>query len=110
MKTINASVELLGKFYSIRCPESEQKSLQEAASYFNEKMLEIQKAGTAINLERIAIMAGLNIAYDLLKQDQGKVSLVEKINRKISSLHEKIDTSINKTMQRELVYTAEDLV
>lgn len=107
MKTVNTSVELLGKFYSIRCPEPEQKSLQEAASYFNEKMLEIQRAGTAINLERIAIMAGLNIAYELLREDQHKSSLVDKINRKINSLQEKMDAAINRAVQRELIYTPE---
>jgi cell division protein ZapA len=109
MKTVNTSVELLGKFYSIRCPESEQKSLQEAAAYFNKKMLEIQKAGTAINLERIAIMAGLNIAYELMEHDQHKTSLVDKINRKINILQDKLDTSINKALQAELMYTVEEV-
>lgn len=107
MKTVNTSVELLGKFYSIRCPESEQKSLQEAAQYLNKKMLEIQDAGTAINLERIAIMAGLNIAYEFLQHDQHKNSIMDKINQRISRLQDKLDTTINKALQTELIYTPE---
>jgi cell division protein ZapA len=106
-KTMNATIDLLGKSYSIRCPESELKSLQQASDYLNKKMLEIQEAGTAINLERIAIMAGLNIAYELLQQDHYKSSIMNKINQKISNLHDRLDIAVNRALQRELIYTTE---
>lgn len=94
-KTANASIELLGKFYSIRCPDAELTALQEAAQYLNKKMQEIDEKGVAINLERIAIMAGLNIAYELLQQDQYKNTIMNKINQKINNLQDKLDIALH---------------
>jgi len=108
-KIINTTIEILGKFYSIRCPESELNSLQLAAQHLNKKMTEVQDSGKAINLERIAIIAALNIANEFLQLDQQKSSLMGKINQRISSLQDKLDSAINKTLQTELVYTADEI-
>lgn len=104
-KTINATVEILGKQYAIRCPESEVKALQQAAEFLHKKMLEVQASGKAINLERIAIITGINIAHQFLQMDQQKSSFVSKINHRITTLQDKLDTAINKGIQTELVYT-----
>ena len=68
-KTLTTTVEILGKLYSIRCLESELKSLQQAAALVNQKMTEIQTSGKAINLERIAIITALNITHQFLQSD-----------------------------------------
>lgn len=106
-KIINSTIEILGKFYSVRCPESELKSLQEAAVYLNQKMLEVQESGKAINLERIAIIAALNITYQFQQLDQQKTSLMSKINQRLTHMQDKLDNAINKTLQAELIYTSE---
>lgn len=106
-KTINTTIEILGKFYPIRCPESDVESLQQAAKFLDEQMASIQASGKAINLERIAIMAALNISHQLLQQDQQKDSWVNKINSRITTLQEKLENAINKHLQTELIYSAE---
>lgn len=106
-KVIHTNVEILGKFYSIRCPESEIKSLESAASYLNKKMQEVQDSGKAINLERIAIMAALNITNDFLNTSTQKSSLIEKINQQISSLQDKLESTMSTPAQAELIYSAE---
>jgi cell division protein ZapA len=106
-KPINATIEILGKFYQIRCPESELQSLQEAAKYVNEKMSEVQESGKAINLERIAIITALNIAHQLLQEDNQKSSMMTKINQRLSSMQDKLDTAMNKALQTELIYTSD---
>lgn len=105
-KTTHTSIEILGKVYSLRCPESELESLQQAARYLNEKMQEVQESGKAINLERIAIITALNITYQYLKLDQQKSSFMDKINQHLSSLQAKLDATV-KPMQTELIYTTE---
>ncbi len=108
-KTIGASIEILGRLYPIRCPESEVESLQQAADFLNEKMTEVQKSGKINNLERIAIITALNIAHQLLQLDQQKTSLVGKINQRIAHLQDKLETAINKNPQQtELIYTTEE--
>jgi cell division protein ZapA len=104
-KFTNTAVEILGKQYAIRCPASEIKSLQDAASYLNKKMLEVQESGKAINLERIAIMTALNIAYELLQGDSQKEGFIKKLNQHILNMQEKIDHALHPSQQTELVYS-----
>ena len=106
-KIVSATIEILGKFYSVRCPESELPSLQQSAQYLNQKMLEVQESGKAINLERIAIISALNITHQFLQQDQQKDSVMDKINKRINSLLEKTDSAINQVQQTELIDTAD---
>lgn len=100
-KTVNTTVDILGKTYSIRCLESELKLLQQAAGILSQKMAEVQNSGKAINLERIAIITALNITHQLLLQDQQKSHVIEKINQHILLLKNKIDKAIHH--QAELV-------
>lgn len=106
-KTVNTTVEILGKPYPIRCPESEVESLKQAAAFLNQKMSEVQESGKAINLERIAIISALNIAYQFLQIDQQKSSLMSRINQRISNLQDKLESAINKPLQTELIYTSD---
>ena len=106
-KSIQSTIDILGKPYPVRCLESELESLQQAASFLNQKMREVQESGTAINLERIAIMTALNIAHDFLQLNEQKEGVMSKINHRITQLQNKLDAAINYTKQTELVYTAE---
>ncbi|OGT36838.1 MAG: hypothetical protein A3F11_08635 [Gammaproteobacteria bacterium RIFCSPHIGHO2_12_FULL_37_14] len=104
-KTVNSTIEILGKTYSIRCLESELKLLQQAAGLLSQKMAEVQNSGKAINLERIAIITALNITHQLLLQDQQKSTIMDKINQHIVILQDKLDKAINTSTQTELIYT-----
>lgn len=106
-KLINTTIEILGKPYPVRCPESEVESLQQAARYLHEKMSEVQESGKAINLERIAIITALNIASQFLQLDQQKNTLMNKVNQRITNLQDKLDSAINRALQTEFVYTTE---
>ena len=106
-KTLTTTVEILGKLYSIRCLESELKSLQQAAALVNQKMTEIQTSGKAINLERIAIITALNITHQFLQSDQQKSSLVDRINHQLLQLQNKLDQAINQPKEMELLYSTE---
>ena len=59
-------IAIMGRDFRVACPEDEQAGLLEAVDYLNKKMLEIRDGGKVIGLERIAIMAALNIAHELL--------------------------------------------
>lgn len=106
-KIVNTTIDILGKSYPVRCPESELPSLQQAAEYLNRKMTEVRESGKAINLERIAIITALNITYQYLQLDQQKSSHIDKINKRLSHLQNKLDAAINKTLQTELIDSTE---
>lgn len=65
-KTVSLDVAIMGREFRVSCPETEKRSLLEAAAYLDRKMREIRDAGKVIGVERIAIMAALNIAHDYL--------------------------------------------
>jgi cell division protein ZapA len=65
-ETSTLEVFILDKSYRINCPEGEQDSLRNSAQYLDRKMREIRSGGKVIGLERIAVIAALNITHELL--------------------------------------------
>lgn len=63
---VSLDVAIMGREFRVVCPEDERASLLQAVSYLDRKMREIRDSGKVIGLERIAIMAALNITNDYL--------------------------------------------
>ena len=63
-------VLILDKAYRISCPEREQDSLRQAALYLDKKMRDIRGDGKIIGLERVAVIAALNIAHELFNANR----------------------------------------
>ena len=91
-KTIEIS--LLGRSYKIACEEDERAALLEAVAYLEGKMSEIKKAGKVSGTDRIAVMAALNIAHELLSLKVGNGFDIGQAKRRISSLEAKLDAAI----------------
>jgi cell division protein ZapA len=60
------TVSLLGREFRVACPEGEEKQLLASADYLNRKLKEVRDTGKVAGNERIAIMAALNIAHELM--------------------------------------------
>jgi cell division protein ZapA len=63
---VSLDVAIMGREFRVACPEDERESLLQAVTYLDRKMREIRDQGKVIGLERIAIMAALNITHDYL--------------------------------------------
>lgn len=95
-ETSTLEVFILDKSYRINCPESEQESLRASAQYLDRKMREIRSSGKIIGLERIAVIAALNISHELLttsRQADADAVAVADLQRLIS----KIDLTLDKS-------------
>jgi len=89
------TVSILGKDYQIACPTEEQNALRDSAELLNNKMLEIRGSGKVVGVDRIAVMAALNLAHDLLafqtvqvsedNEQDGLNARIEYINERVSS-------------------------
>jgi cell division protein ZapA len=64
-------ITIMGRSFRVACREDEQQGLLEAVDYLNGKMQEIRDQGKVIGLERIAIMAALNITHEFLSAKVG---------------------------------------
>ena len=65
------NVSILGREFRVGCSEGEEKQLLATVEYLNRKMKEVRDTGKVVGNERIAIMAALNIAHELLARRPG---------------------------------------
>lgn len=61
------SIRILDKDYQVHCPPEQQDALLSAAHGLDLRMREIRRSGNVIGLERIAVMAALNLSYELMQ-------------------------------------------
>ena len=87
-------VAIMGREFRVACPEEEQAKLLEAVDYLNRKMLEIRDGGKVIGLERIAIMAALNIAHEMLSVKGGGFDLSD-LKRRMARMETVIDQAMS---------------
>lgn len=91
-KTIEISI--LGRGYKIACAEGERDALLEAAAYLDGKMAEIKKAGKVGGTDRIAVLAALNIAHELLTMKVGDGFDIGRARKRLSTIEAKLDAAI----------------
>ncbi|MDA1073228.1 MAG: cell division protein ZapA [Proteobacteria bacterium] len=84
------SVRILDREYQVSCPPEEVEALTQSARYLDEQMLNIRETGKIIGLDRIAVMAGLNISHEFLDVRFNR----EQFESTISSLSNRIDAAI----------------
>ena len=89
-------VTLLGRTYRVACTEGEREALMQAVAYLDGKMNEIRNAGKVSGSERIAVMAALNVAHELLSVRLGAGFDLGKAKRRISAIESKLDAAIAK--------------
>lgn len=86
------TVQILGKEYKLSCPADERDGLLQSAKLLDERMKGL-KSGGMIGLERIAVMAALNLGYELL-QNKGKArhdsEATGRIDRLLSQAEEEL--------------------
>ncbi|MDO8350633.1 MAG: cell division protein ZapA [Gallionella sp.] len=94
MSTKTLDVKILDRELRVACPDEEREDLQDAVAYLNRKMVEIRDAGKIANVERIAIMAALNIAHELLSMKVGKGVDLSDLTRRMNSMQSAIDQAL----------------
>ena len=99
------TVSILDKEYQVACPEDQQAELVVSAKYLDKQMRSIRDTGKVIGLERIAVMAALNISYELLQaSEQGAMTDVqpEPNDASFHQLNHKIDEALHQLRQLEI--------
>lgn len=92
-------IKLLNITYDVHCPSGFQQQLLNAAQYLDQKMEEIRKQGRVIGLERIVIMAALNITHELLCQQKIHESDALNMKNQIERLQKKIDEALMEELE-----------
>lgn len=85
------SISILGKDYRIACSEDEQETLLQSAQELDEQMREIRDSGTVNGVDRIAVLAALNLTHELHQVQNKNTSPKSYISNQLSNLRHKIE-------------------
>ncbi len=92
---------ILGKDYRVSCAPDEESELLKSARYLDERMREIRDTGKIVGMDRIAVMAALNISHEFLHQHD-QLGEHANVSERIRALQNKIDLALNGGRQLEL--------
>jgi cell division protein ZapA len=93
----------MGKEYQVVCPAGQQDALRRAAHHLDEQMNNIRRSGKVIGLERIAVMAALNISNELLQSEHTQSPNTDAAQAaSIGKLNDKLDEALHRFKQLEI--------
>jgi len=96
------SVRILDKEYQVACPASERTDLLDSAEVLNAKMLEIRDSGRVVGLDRIAVMAALNMANDLLHAQARDRLLEGDLSGRLKMISDRVESALGSSQQLDL--------
>ena len=96
------SVRIMEKEYVVACPYDERSALLDAAEFLNARMREIRDTGKVVGLDRIAVMAALNLAHEFLKGKERESKLDNSVGHRVRALRERVEGALEKGQQLEL--------
>lgn len=96
------SVRILDKEYQVACPASERTDLLDSAEVLDAKMREIQNTGRIVGLDRIAVMAALNMANDLLRAQARDRQLDGDVSERLKSISDRVESVLGSAKQLDL--------
>jgi cell division protein ZapA len=92
-------VNIMEREFRVSCTEEERRDLLKAVDYLNAKMREIRDTGKVIGVERIAIMAALNITHEYLSTRMDGGFDVGEFKRRMLSMQAIIDQAMNSQVE-----------
>jgi cell division protein ZapA len=87
-------VTILGRSYKVTCADDEREALLSAVQYVDHKMNEIRSSGKVGSTERIAVMAALNIAHELLTARNPDGFDMDSVRRRMATMQATLDQAL----------------
>ncbi len=98
----HVSIRILEKEYQVACPADEKAALLASAELLNQKMREIRDSGKVVGLDRVAVMAALNLANELLQRTDEDRELKDIVGLRVKAMRERLDTALGTRQQLNL--------
>ena len=96
------SVRILDKEYTVKCTPEERTDLLDSAEVLNARMREARDAAGVVGLDRIAVIAALNMASDLLHA-QARDRLIEgDLSARLKTISDRADSALGGSQQLDL--------
>lgn len=101
-KIVPVTVRILDKDFQVACPPEQEEGLRESARILDRNMREIRDGSRIAGTDRIAIIAALNLAHELLQTRQQGGGLDEDAQLRIKTMQEKLQSALYRNRQMEL--------
>ena len=89
------SVTIMDREFKVKCPPDKTSDLQEAALYLDEKMRDVRSNNKILGVDRVAVIAALNVVHELLLQQKQTTAYLDNMKGRIQNLQAKIDAAIS---------------
>lgn len=100
-RLVRVSVRILEKEYQVACLPEERSELLDSAEFLNGKMRDIRDAGNIVGLDRIAVMAALNLAHELLKRNRND-AIESEVSERVKQMRERVESALSRGQQLPL--------
>lgn len=87
-------IHIMDKEYMVACPEDEQDALKASARHLSDKMTEIRDAGKVVGVDRIAVMAGLNISHEAIESGATGSGAGKAVGTRLKKLNTRIEKAL----------------
>ncbi len=99
------AIQVLGREYLVGCPPGEEARITASVEFLNERIRQLRDTGKVAGNEKLAIMAALNIAHDLLaaRRDKPRITAAAAaasgvdagdVRRRIVAMQEALETAL----------------
>lgn len=89
------SVHILDREYTVGVEPGERSSLMAAAKLLDGKMREVRGSNRMAAVERVAVLAALNLAHELQQLRDETSARERELSRTLGELHSKLDTALD---------------
>lgn len=94
MSTTAVTVTILDRHYAVSCPPEEHQGLIEAAAYLDAKMRSIRSSAKLVGLDRIAVMAALNIAHESIQARTELKRVDVDVSEELRRMNQKLEAAL----------------
>lgn len=101
MRQHTVSIDILDKSYQVACEPEQEAELKQAASDLDDQMRSIRSTGKVIGLERVAIMAALNLSHQVLVMKSGGQP-EDPLEDQLKTISSRIDEALFQLRQFEI--------
>jgi cell division protein ZapA len=98
----HVTVRILEKEYQVSCPANERTDLLDSAEILNAKMREIRDSGKVVGLDRIAVMAALNMANELLHVKERYEYIEGSLGNRLKLIADRVESALGGSQQLDL--------
>ncbi len=88
------SLDIAGRSYKLKTPLQQQLGLAEAAHLLNEKIAELKQKNRTLSAEQAAVLAALNLSYDLLTERELLAQDRQAIAQRLAQLQQQVESSL----------------